>query len=565
MGLSNGCTSKRVTSLIATRSWSRFLKETDEMQRIVSLTDTRAQEFRTNDVNNRRLAAELKERQQAARFARPERDLERLQAQDKMYVRDRLKQLLDPGTPFLELSSLAANEAYEGEVPGAGVVSGIGIVSGREVVINAGDASVKGGAWYPLSVKKIVRALDVAIENRLPVVHLCDSAGGFLPLQAEFFADRYYAGRIFRNQSILSKMVVPQVAVVMGHCTAGGAYVPALSDYNIIVRGTGAIFLGGPPLVKAATGEEVSVEELGGAEMHTSVSGTGDYFASSEMHALAIARDIVARFNRIPKATVDQIAPEPPAYDPSELYGIIPKDPRVQFDMREIIAGLVDGSRFHEYQPRYGQTLVCGVARLYGYQIGILANNGVLFSDSALKGAHFIQLCDKNRTPLLFLQNITGFMVGRDYERRGITKDGAKLIMAVAGAAVPKFTVVCNGSYGAGNYGMAGRAFDPRFMFTWPQSQISVMGAEQAVDVLTDIKAKQLARNGERLSEPQLAAIREPILEDYRERASAYYATSELWDDGILDPVDTRNALAIALSAALNAPIEAPHYGVFRM
>jgi 3-methylcrotonyl-CoA carboxylase beta subunit len=547
------------------RSWLRLRKETDEMQRIVSLTDIRAQEFRTNDAHNRRLVAELKERQQAARSARPDRDLERLRRQNKMFVRDRIEALLDPGTPFLELSTLAGNKAYANEVPGAAQVVGIGIVSGREVIVHADDASVKGGAWYPLSVKKIVRALDVAIENRLPVVHLCDSAGGFLPLQAEFFADRYYAGRIFRNQAVLSKMGVPQVAVVMGHCTAGGAYVPALSDYNIIVQGTGAIFLGGPPLVKAATGEDVSVEELGGADMHTSVSGTGDYFASSEMHALAIARDIVARFNRIPKAAVDHVAPEPPAYDPSELYGIIPKDPRVQFDMREIIARLADGSRFHEYQPRYGQTLVCGFARLHGYQIGILANNGVLFSDSALKGAHFIQLCDKNRTPLLFLQNITGFMVGRDYERRGITKDGAKLIMAVAGAAVPKLTVVCNGSYGAGTYGMSGRAFDPRFMFTWPQSQISVMGAEQAAGVLTDIKAKQLARNGESLSETVLAAIREPILDDYRERSSAYYATSELWDDGILDPVDTRNALAIALSAALNAPIEAPHYGVFRM
>jgi len=535
------------------------------MQRIVSLTDTRAEEFRANDVHNRRLAAELKERQQAARFARPERDLERLRRQNKMFVRDRIKALLDPGTPFLELSTLAGNKAYEDEVPGAAQVVGIGIVSGREVIVHADDASVKGGAWYPLSVKKIVRALDIAIENRLPVVHLCDSAGGFLPLQAEFFADRYYAGRIFRNQSILSKMGVPQVAVVMGHCTAGGAYVPALSDYNIIVQGTGAIFLGGPPLVKAATGEEVSVEELGGADMQTSVSGTGDYSASSEMHAIAIARDIVGRFSRVPKVAVDHVAPEPPAYDPSELYGIIPKDPRVQFDMREIIARLADGSRFHEYQPRYGQTLLCGFARLHGYQIGIIANNGVLFSDSALKGAHFIQLCDQNRTPLLFLQNITGFMVGREYERRGITKDGAKLIMAVSGAAVPKLTVNCNGSYGAGTYGMSGRAFDPRFMFTWPQAQISVMGAEQAAGVLTEIKAKQLARNGEQLSEAELAAIREPILEGYREQSSAYYSTSEIWDDGILDPVDTRTALAIALSAALNAPIEAPHYGVFRM
>ncbi|HLY87809.1 MAG TPA: carboxyl transferase domain-containing protein [Acetobacteraceae bacterium] len=535
------------------------------MQRLRSLTDTRADDFRSNDGHNRRLAAELKERQRIARFVRPERDIERLGRQNKMFVRDRIEALLDPDTPFLELSTLAGNMAYDGEVPGAAQVIGIGIVSGKEVIIHADDASVKGGAWYPLSVKKIVRALDIAIENRLPVVHLCDSAGGFLPLQAQFFADRYYAGRIFRNQSVLSKMGVPQVAVVMGHCTAGGAYIPALSDYNVIVRGTGAIFLGGPPLVKAATGEEVSAEELGGADMHTSVSGTGDYPAASELHAIAIARDIVGRFAHPEKSKIDWVDPEPPAYDPDELYGIIPKDPRVQFDMREIIARVVDGSRFHEYQPRYGQSLVCGFARVFGYQVGILANNGVLFSDSALKGAHFIQLCDKNRTPLLFLQNITGFMVGREYERRGITKDGAKLIMAVAGASVPKFTVVCNGSYGAGTYGMAGRAFDPRFMFTWPQSQVSVMGAEQAAGVLTDIKLRQLARNGQELSEQEHAAIRDPILEDYRLQSSAYYATSEIWDDGILDPVDTRNALGIALSASLNAPIAPPHYGVFRM
>jgi len=535
------------------------------MQRLGSLTDTRASDFRTNYGHNRGLAAELKERQRIARFVRPERDIERLRRQNKMFVRDRIETLLDPATPFFELSTLAGNMAYDGEVPGAAQVTGIGIVSGKEVIIHADDASVKGGAWYPLSVKKIVRALDIGIENRLPVAHLCDSAGGFLPLQAQFFADRYYAGRIFRNQSILSKMGVPQVAVVMGHCTAGGAYIPALSDYNVIVRGTGAIFLGGPPLVKAATGEEVSAEELGGAEMHTSVSGTGDYPASSELHAIAIARDIVGRFAHPEKSKIDWVAPEPPAYDPDELYGIIPKDPRVQFDMREIIARVVDGSRFHEYQPRYGQSLVCGFARVFGYQVGILANNGVLFSDSALKGAHFIQLCDKNRTPLLFLQNITGFMVGREYERRGITKDGAKLIMAVAGASVPKFTVVCNGSYGAGTYGMAGRAFDPRFMFTWPQSQVSVMGAEQAAGVLTDIKLRQLARNGQELSEQEHAAIRDPILEGYREQSSAYYATSEIWDDGILDPVDTRNGLGIALSASLNAPIAAPYYGVFRM
>src|ERR1700730_13273201 len=432
------------TALIATRSWSRFRKETDEMQRIVSLTDTRAQEFRTNDVHNRRLAAELRERQQAARCARPERDLERLRRQNKMFVRDRIEALLDPGTPFLELSTLAGNKAYDNEVPGAAQVVGIGIVSGREVIVHADDASVKGGAWYPLSVKKIVRALDVAIENRLPVVHLCDSAGGFLPLQAEFFADRYYAGRIFRNQSVLSKMGVPQVAVVMGHCTAGGAYVPALSDYNIIVRGTGAIFLAGPPLVKAATGEEVTVEELGGADMHTSVSGTADYPASSEEEGIAIARDIVAQFNRRTKTCIEWQEPEAPYYDPAELYGVLPRSIKQAFDMREVIARLVDGSRFHEYQPDYGKTLVCGYAYVWGYKIGVLANNGVLFNDSSLKGAHFIQLCNQNRTPIVFLQNITGFMVGREYERRGITKDGAKMIMAVACSEVPKFTVMCH-------------------------------------------------------------------------------------------------------------------------
>ncbi|MCA1510268.1 carboxyl transferase domain-containing protein [Bradyrhizobium sp. NBAIM01] len=535
------------------------------MQRIGSVANVNSQEFRRNDLHNRQLAAELKERQRVARFDRPEREFERLRRQNKLFVRERLVALLDPETPFLELSTLAANKAYGGEVPGAAQVVGIGIVAGREVIVHADDASVKSGAWYPLSVKKIVRALDVAIENRLPVVHLCDCAGGFLPLQAEFFADRYHAGRILRNQSILSKMGVPQVAIVMGHCTAAGAYVPALSEYNIIVEGSGAIFLGGPPVVKAATGEQVSAEELGGALMHTCVSGTSDYFASSELHAIAIARDVVARFHQPAKTSIDRVAPEPPAYSASELYGIIPKDARAQFDMREIIARLVDGSRFQEYQPRYATSLVCGFARLHGYQIGILANNGVLFGDSALKGAHFIQLCDKNRTPLLFLQNVTGFMVGREYERRGITKDGAKLIMAVSGASVPKFTIICNSSHGAGTYAMSGRAFDPRFVFSWPNSQISAMGAEQAAGVLTHVKARQLARAGGRLSEQELAAIRVPILEEYRERSSAYYATSEIWDDGILDPVDTRTALAIALSASLNAPIDAPQYGVFRL
>jgi 3-methylcrotonyl-CoA carboxylase beta subunit len=535
------------------------------VQRLESRIDPNSAEFRANYSHNKKLAEELKARQQEARFRRHDRDLDRLRRQGKLFVRDRLQLLLDPGTPFLELSTLAANMAYDGEVPGSAQVTGIGIVCGQEVMIHADDASLKGGSWYPLSIKKIVRALDVAIENRLPVVHLCDSAGGYLPLQAELFADRYYAGRIFRNQAILSKMGVPQVAVVLGHCTAGGAYVPALSDYNVIVRCTGAIFLGGPPLVKAATGEDVSVEELGGAEMHTGVSGVADYPADNEAHALAITRDIVARFRRPEKFVIDKADPEPPHYDPDELYGIIPSDPRMQFEIREVIARIVDGSRFHEYQPAFGQTLVCGFARIWGFQVGILANNGILFNESALKGAHFVQLCDKNMTPLVFLQNITGYMVGREYERRGITKDGAKMIMAVAGCEVPKFTVVCNGSFGAGNYGMSGRAFDPRLLFMWPNSQISVMGAEQAAGVLTELKSRQSTRDGRIMSREEVEAIRRPLLEDYRRQSSAYYSTSELWDDGVLDPVDTRNALGIAISASLNTPMGSPHYGVFRM
>ena len=535
------------------------------MRRIETRIDTASNEFAANFAHHQALAADFRERQEAARHARPQRDLDRLSRQGKLTSRQRLDLLLDPGTPFLELSSLAANQAYDGGVPGAGQLTGIGVVAGREVVIHADDASVKGGAWYPLSVKKIVRAMDIAIENRLPVIHLCDSAGGFLPLQAELFPDRQHGGRIFRNQSILSKMGVPQVAVVLGHCTAGGAYVPALSDYSVIVRGTGAIFLGGPPLVKAATGEEVTVEDLGGADMHTSVSGSADYPANDEMHAIAIARDIVGRWTRQPKTTIDWIAPEPPHYDPSEIYGVLPKDTRTQFDMREVIARIVDASRFHEYQPAYGTSLICGFARIWGYQVGIIANNGVLFNDSSLKGAHFIQLCDKNRTPLVFLQNITGFMVGKEYERRGIAKDGAKLVMAVAGASIPKFTVNCNGAFGAGLYGMSGRAFDPRLLLTWPNSQISVMGAEQAANVLADVKIKQLAREGRVLGVDEIAAIRDPILADYQRQQSAYYATSELWDDGVIDPIDTRNALGMGISAALNAPIADPHYGVFRL
>lgn len=535
------------------------------MRRIASRIDTNGAEYKANHAAMTERLKQFRAQQHAARYERPQRDLERLARQNKLTVRERLDLLLDPGTPFLEFSTLAACREYDGGVPGAGVVTGIGIVEGREVAIHANDASVKGGAWYPLTVKKIVRLLDVAIENRLPVVHICDSAGGFLPLQHGVFPDRYLGGRVFRNQTILSRMNVPQVAVVGGHCTAGGAYVPALSDYNIIIEGTGAIFLGGPPLVKAATGEEVGVQELGGAVMHTSVSGTGDYRASSELHAFALAREIVGQWSRPQKTVIDTAPIEEPYYRPEELYGIIPKDRKTQFDMREVLARIVDGSRFHEYQPDYGTTLVCGFAHLWGYKVGILANNGVLFNDSSLKAAHFIQLCNQNRTPLVFFQNITGFMVGRQYEERGITKDGAKMLMAQGGSVVPKFTVIANASYGAGNYGMCGRAWDARTLFMWPQAEIGVMGAEQAANTLAEVKIRQLQREGRALSESEIAEIREPVLEQYRRDVEAYASTSEIWDDGILDPVDTRNALAISISASLNAPIEEPRYGVFRM
>jgi 3-methylcrotonyl-CoA carboxylase beta subunit len=535
------------------------------MRRIQTAIDVNGATFKRYRASMLRVVGELRRRQDEARYLRAERDLQRLARQDKLRVHERINLLLDPGTPFLELSPLAACMAYGGESPQASVVTGIGVVSGREVMVHADDPSTKGGAWYPLSVKKLVRALDVAIENRLPVVHLCDSAGGFLPLQHELFPDRNGGGRAFRNQSILSKLGCQQVAVVLGHCTAGGAYVPALSDYAVIVRGNGGIFLGGPPLVKAATGEVVTVDELGGADLHTRISGTADYPAASEPEAIALAREIVGTFSRPEKAAVDREEPEPPYYDPAELYGILPDDVKVQFDMREVIARLVDGSRFHEYQPAYGTTLVCGFARLWGWKVGILANNGVLFNDSSLKAAHFIELCNQSRTPMIFLQNITGYMVGREYEKAGITKDGAKMIMVQAGSEVPKLTVICNGSFGAGNYGMCGRAFDPRLLFMWPQGQISVMGAEQAANTLVEVKLRQLEREGRTPTADEIAAIRDPILQEYRRLSSAYYSTSEVWDDGLLDPVDTRNALGIGLSVALNTPIGAPRYGVLRL
>ena len=454
---------------------------------------------------------------------------------------------------------------YDDDAPAAGIITGIGRISGREAVVVANDATVKGGTYYPMTVKKHVRAQQVALDNRLPCVYLVDSGGAFLPLQAEVFPDREHFGRIFFNQARMSAEGISQVAVVMGSCTAGGAYVPAMSDETVIVKGTGTIFLGGPPLVKAATGEEVSAEELGGADVHTRLSGVADYFAEDDDHALHLARTIMSTLHTSKRLPLDMTTPEEPAYDPSELYGIVSADVRKPYDVRELIARLVDGSRFDEFKERYGPTLVTGFARLHGFLVGIVANNGVLFSESALKGTHFIELCNLRGIPLLFLQNITGFIVGKQYERAGIAKDGAKLVHAVANSVVPKFTVVIGGSFGAGNYGMCGRAYEPRLLWMWPNARISVMGGEQAAGVLVTVKRDQLGRQDKQLSREEEEAIRQPILEKYEREGSPYYSTARLWDDGVLDPLETRRALALGLSAAWNAPVPPARFGVFRM
>src|SRR5881628_494794 len=498
-----------------------------------------------------RLVAELRERLATARLGGPERARERHTKAGKLLARERIDRLVDTDTAFLELGALAAWDLYDGAAPGAGIVTGIGVVEGRQCVLVANDATVKGGSYFPLTVKKHLRAQEVARQNRLPCLYLVDSGGAFLPRQDEVFPDREHFGRIFYNQARMSAMGIPQIAVVMGSCTAGGAYVPAMSDETIIVKGTGTIFLGGPPLVKAATGVDVSAEELGGADVHTRKSGVADHYAVDDEDALEQARHIVAGLNVKKRVTLDLAAPEKPRYDPLEIYGIVPRSLREIYDVREVIARVVDDSRFREFKALYGTTLVCGFGRIEGYPVGILANNGVLFSESALKGTHFIELCAMRGVPLLFLQNITGFMVGREYEQGGIAKDGAKMVHAVANAAVPKITVIVGGSFGAGNYGMCGRAYDPRFLFMWPNARISVMGGEQAAGVLSEIKIKQLEREGRKLSAAEVAAIREPILEEYTRSSSAYYSTSELWDDGLLDPVDTRNALAIAIACSL--------------
>jgi acetyl-CoA carboxylase carboxyltransferase component len=511
------------------------------------------------------LVNELRERTARVREGGGPAYLERHRQQGKLPVRERIDRLLDPGSPFLELSPLAAWDLYDNQAPAAGIVTGIGRVSGRDVLIVANDATVKGGTYYPMTVKKHVRAQQIALENRLPCLYLVDSGGAFLPLQADVFPDRDHFGRIFYNQARMSAAGIPQIAVVMGSCTAGGAYVPAMSDETIIVKGTGTIFLGGPPLVKAATGEEVTAEELGGADVHTRLSGVADYFAEDDVHALHIARTIVSTLNTRKRLPADMTTPEEPRYDPKEIYGIVNVDTRQPYDVREVIARIVDGSRFDEFKERYATTLVTGFARLHGFLVGIIANNGVLFSESALKATHFIELCNLRGIPLIFLQNITGFMVGREYERGGIAKDGAKMVHAVANSVVPKFTVIIGGSFGAGNYGMCGRAYEPRLLWMWPNARISVMGGEQAAGVLATVKRDQLARQGQTLSPEEEAAIRDPILEKYEREGSPYYSTARLWDDGILDPAETRQALALGLSAAYNAPIPEAKFGVFRM
>jgi 3-methylcrotonyl-CoA carboxylase beta subunit len=496
------------------------------------------------------LVGELRERSAQVARGGGEKALEKHRSRGKLTARERVDRLLDPDTAFLELSALAAWEVYDGQAPGAGIVTGIGTIEGRECVLVANDATVKGGTYFPLTVKKHLRAQEIAEQNRLPCIYLVDSGGAFLPLQAEVFPDREHFGRIFYNQARLSAAGIPQIASVMGSCTAGGAYVPAMSDETIIVKGTGTIFIGGPPLVKAATGQEVSAEELGGADVHARLSGVADHYATSDEHALALVREIVRNLSPAPKDPPWEIAlAEEPAAEPAELYGLIPTDFRHQVDPRELIARIVDGSRFHEFKALYGETLVCGFARIEGYPVGILANNGVLFGESAAKGAHFVELACKRKVPLVFFQNITGFMVGKEYEAGGIARDGAKLVTAVACADVPKFTVVTGGSFGAGNYGMCGRAYSPRQLWMWPNARISVMGGEQAATVLTMV--------GD--------ADPDEIRAKYEAEGNPYYSTARLWDDGIIDPLDTRRVLALGISAALNAPIPETTFGVFRM
>ena len=540
------------------------------MPQLHSQIDPRAADFLANADALKANVDELAQRLARAAEGGGEKARAKHTERGKLLPRERIEALLDPGSPFLEIAPLAAEGLYDGAAPAAGMICGIGNVHGQQVVVVANDATVKGGTYFPMTVKKHLRAQEVALENRLPCVYLVDSGGAFLPLQDEVFPDKEHFGRIFYNQARMSGLGIPQVAVVMGSCTAGGAYVPAMCDESIIVKEQGTIFLGGPPLVKAATGEVVDAEALGGADVHTRISGVADHYADDDRHALAIARDVLAHLNRKKAPTVATQPAREPLYPAEQLYGVVPKDTRKPFDIREVIARLVDGSEFQEFKARYGTTLVCGFAHLHGYPVGIVANNGILFAESALKGAHFVELCNQRNIPLVFLQNITGFMVGKKYENAGIAKDGAKMVTAVACSHVPKFTVVIGGSFGAGNYAMCGRAYGARFLWMWPNARISVMGGEQAASVLATVKRDGIEAGGKTWSAEEEEAFKAPIRAQYETQGNPYYATARLWDDGIIDPVDTRRVLGLALSAALNAPIERTstteqRYGVFRM
>jgi len=535
------------------------------MFRLESKVDTKSAEFKKNRDVNVAVVAEYRERLAQVREMGPADQRERHVGRGKMLVRDRLRGLFDRNTPFLEFSPLAAWEMYDNEAPCAGLVTGVGVVHGREVLVVANDATVKGGTYFPVTIKKHVRAQEVALKNRLPCVYLVDSGGIFLPLQEGTFPDRDHFGRIFYNQARLSALNIPQIACVMGSCTAGGAYQPAMSDEAIIVRKEGTIFIGGPPLVKAATGEEVTDEELGGADVHCRISGVADHYALNDEHALEMCRNVVQNLEAPRRYELGRDEPEDPHYDPDELYGVVPANVNKPYDIREVIARLVDGSRFHEFKELYAPTIVCGFARLMGYPVGILGNNGVLFSESSLKASHFIELCTMRRIPIIFLQNITGFIVGKQYEHGGIARDGAKLVHAVACADVPKFTVIVGGSYGAGNYAMCGRAYEPRLLWMWPNARICVMGGDQASNVLLTVKLRQLEKKGIAWTEEQKEEFRRPVMEEYERQSTPYYSTARLWDDGILEPTETRTALGLAIAMSLNAPIPETRYGVFRM
>ena len=543
------------------------------MDVLTTAVDPSSDDFAANADHHRGLAEDLRERLEQIALGGPTRSRERHVERGKLLPRDRVEALLDPGTPFLELSAFAAFGMERDDLgddepdpfPAAGIITGIGRVCGVECVIVANDATVKGGTYHPMTVKKHLRAQEVARENNLPCIYLVDSGGAFLPKQDEVFPDKDHFGRIFYNQATLSGAGVPQIAVVMGSCTAGGAYVPAMSDETIIVKEQGTIFLGGPPLVKAATGVEVSAEDLGGGDLHARTSGVVDHLAADDRHALQLARDAVENLNRVKTVQVDRREPEPPKHDPQELYGIVPKDSRQPFDIREVIARVVDGSRFHEFKPLFADTLVTGFANVHGYPVGIVANNGILFRESALKGAHFIELCNQRGVPLVFLQNITGFMVGQEYEAGGIAKDGAKMVTAVACSTVPKFTVIIGGSFGAGNYAMCGRAYGARFLWTWPNARISVMGGEQAATVLATVKRDNIEARGGEWASADEETFKQPIRDQYEHQGHPFYASARLWDDGVIDPVDTRNVLGLGISASLNQPYGRPDWGVFRM